>query len=322
MENRKIVQAGRLLPRIFPTREVPILNSAVLFIVTVLIWGTSWIAIALQIGPVPISVSVFYRIALAAIVLLLALAVTRRLKFPAQWRFVVLQALCLFSLNFVALYNAAAVIPSGLLSVVFSLASIFNTLNARIFFGEKITLRIVLAGVLGVCGLVLLFWDSLAISFNPDTLRGVGWALVGTMIFSWGNMASRRNSASGTTPIISNAWGMGIGAGVLLLLALATRQQLVVPVDPTYLAALLYLAVFASVVGFTTYLMLVSEIGSAQAGYATVVFPVVALVISTFFEGYQWTATAVSGVTLALLGNLVMFGKTSRDRTGRHKMLT
>lgn len=298
------------------------MNSAVLFVVTVLIWGTSWIAIALQIGPVSVSVSVFYRIALAALLLLVLLAVTRRLKFPAQWRFVVLQAICLFSLNFVALYKAAALIPSGLLSVVFSLASIFNALNARVFFGDKVALRVVLAGSLGVSGLVLLFWDSLAVSFNPDTLRGVGWALLGTMIFSWGNMASRRNSASGTTPIIANAWGMGIGAIVLLVLALVTRQQLIVPTDPTYLAALLYLAVFASVIGFTTYLMLVSQIGSAQAGYATVIFPVVALVISTFFEGYEWTITAFFGVGLALLGNAVMFGKLGRKPRERIDKMT
>lgn len=298
------------------------MNSAALFVVTVLIWGTSWIAIALQIGPVPVSVSVFYRIALAALLLLLALAVTKRLRFPVKWRFVVLQAICLFSLNFVALYNAAALIPSGLLSVVFSLASIFNALNARVFFGEKIALRVVLAGFLGVSGLVLLFWDSLAVSLDPDTLRGVGWALLGTMIFSWGNMASRRNSASGTPPIIANAWGMSIGAGVLLVLAVATRQQLIVPTDPTYVAALLYLAVFASVIGFTTYLMLVSQIGSAQAGYATVIFPVVALVISTFFEGYQWTVTAVLGVALALMGNAVMFGRFGRKPAEKINKLT
>lgn len=285
------------------------MNSAVLFIVTVVIWGTSWIAVAMQIGPVPVGVSVLYRIGLAAFLLILLLAATRRLVLPTQWRFVILQAICLFSLNFVALYNAAALIPSGLLSVVFSLASIFNALNARVFFGEKITRRVVLAGLMGVSGLVLVFWDSLATSFDPDTMRGVGWALLGSMIFSWGNMASRRNSAIGTTPIIANAWGMGIGAGILLLLALATRQPLVVPTDATYLAALLYLAVFASVIGFTTYLMLVSQIGSAQAGYATVVFPVVALVVSTVFEGYTWSATAVIGVALALLGNAVMFGR-------------
>lgn len=298
------------------------MNSVVLFVVTVLIWGTSWIAIALQIGPVPVSVSVFYRIALAAVLLIVALAATKRLELPSQWRFVVLQAFCLFSLNFVALYNAAALIPSGLLSVVFSLASIFNAVNARVFFGEKIAFRFLLAGLLGVTGLVLIFWDSLAVSFNPDTLRGVGWALLGTMIFSWGNMASRRNSTSGTTPIIANAWGMGIGACILLVLAIATGQQLIPPTDPTYLAALLYLAVFASVIGFTTYLMLVSQIGSAQAGYATVLFPVVALLISTFLEGYEWTLTALVGVILALLGNAVIFGKTGGKRAEKIHKLT
>ena len=115
---------------------------------------------------------------------------------------------------------------------------------------------------------------------------------------------------------------MGIGASVLLALALATGQHLVVPTDPTYLGALLYLAVFASVIGFTTYLMLVSQIGSAQAGYATVVFPVVALGISTFFEGYKWTGTAFLGVALALLGNAVMFGKFGPNRAGKFDELS
>lgn len=285
------------------------MSSVVLFIVTVVIWGTSWIAITFQIGPVSVAVSVFYRFALAGGLLLVALAATKRLKLPMQWRFVVLQALCLFSLNFVALYNAAALIPSGLLSVIFSLASIFNALNARVFFGERITLKVMLAGFLGVAGLVLLFWDSLAVTPDPDALRGVGWALLGTLIFSLGNMASRYNTASGTAPIIANAWGMGIGACVLLVFAVATGQEFAVPADLTYLAALLYLAVFASVIGFTTYLMLVSQIGSAQAGYATVIFPIVALVISTFFEGYEWTVAAVIGVALALLGNAIIFGK-------------
>ena len=285
------------------------MNSGVLFVVTVLIWGTSWIAIVFQIGPVSVGVSVFYRIALAGIFLLVVLAVTKRLRLPMQWRFVALQALCLFSLNFVALYNAAALIPSGLLSVIFSLTSIFNALNARVFFGERITLQVALASLFGVTGLGLLFWESLAVAPDFDTPRGVVWALLGTMVFSWGNMVSRHNSASGTPPIIANAWGMGIGACVLLVLAVVTGKQFVVPTDFTYLVALLYLAVFASVIGFTTYLMLVSQIGSAKAGYATVIFPIVALVISTFYEGYEWTVSAVIGVAFALLGSAMMFGR-------------
>ena len=283
------------------------MNNVALFAVTVLIWGTSWIAIAWQIGPVPISVSVFYRILLAAILLFLALTLLGRLSLPTRWWFVILQGLCLFSLNFVALYKATALIPSGLVSVIFSLASTFNALNARIFFGDRITSRVVIAGAIGVLGLVFLFWESLAVSLNFQTLQGAAWASLGTLIFSWGNMASRSNSTFGISPILANAWSMGIGACILLVLITVSGQRMVVPPDTTYVVALIYLAVFASVVGFTTYLLLVERIGSAQAAYATVLFPVVALLVSTLLESYQWTLTGIVGVGLALLGNVVMF---------------
>lgn len=283
------------------------MNNAFLFFVTVLIWGTSWIGIAWQIGPVPVTVSVFYRILLGAILLLTGLAATGRLYWPVRWRFVVLQAFCLFSLNFIALYHAAALIPSGLISVVFSLASIFNALNARLFFGDRITFRVLLAAIIGVSGLVLIFWQSLAVALNVDTLQGLGWAALGTLFFSFGNMASRCNSTLGIVPLQANAWGMGIGAIILLVVIVASGQPFVLPPDLRYVFALTYLAVFASIVGFTTYLLLVARMGSAQAGYATVVFPVVALLVSTVFEGYVWTASAFVGVGLTLIGNLVMF---------------
>ena len=221
----------------------------------------------------------------------------------------IVQALCLFCLNFVGLYTATSLIPSGLVSVIFSLASIFNAINARLFFRERISPRTFLAGGLGVAGLVLLFWHDLALALDPATLRGIGWAVLGTAFFSWGNMASRRNTMLGVTPVTANAWGMGIGALCLLALLAATGQPLVVPQGGTYWVALAYLSVIGSVVGFTAYLMLVGRIGSAKAGYATVLFPIVALTASTLFEGYEWTALSILGVVLACLGNVVMFRK-------------
>ncbi|WP_372088226.1 EamA family transporter (plasmid) [Tistrella mobilis] len=285
------------------------MNTSLLFIATVLIWGTTWIAIALQVGAMPVMVSIFYRFALAGLVMLAGLALLGRLARPAHWRFVALQALCLFSFNFVGLYKAAGLIPSGLVSVVFSLASIFNAVNARIFFGERITLRVVGAGAIGASGLVLLFWHDLFTTLDGNSLRGIAWAGFGTMMFSLGNMASRRNSALGTSPVTANAWGMGMGAVVLLILILATGQPVVLPEGMTSWAALIYLAVIGSVAGFTTYLLLVQKIGSARAGYATVVFPMVALLISTLFEGYQWTWTAAAGLCLIVFGNIVMFAR-------------
>lgn len=281
--------------------------TSLLFLATVLIWGTTWIAIAAQVGLAPVVVSIFYRFALAGGLMLAGLALTGRLKRPAVWRFVVVQAACLFCCNFVGLYSATALIPSGLVSVIFSLASIFNALNARIFFGEAISRQTLLAGALGALGVGLLFWHDLAVALNPETLRGIGWAALGTAFFSWGNMASRANTARGVTPVIANSWGMGIGAVFLWAIVTVSGEKLTLPVAPGYWGALAYLSVIGSIAGFTAYLMLVARIGSARAGYATVLFPIVALTASTLFEGYHWTPVSVLGAGLALLGNVVMF---------------
>ncbi|PYB77854.1 DMT family transporter [Rhizobium wuzhouense] len=287
------------------------MTNLLLFSSTVLIWGTTWIAIALQIGPVPVLVSVFYRFATAALILVAALVVTRRLKVPtrAQQPFVLAQALCLFCCNFLCFYHAASYVPSGLISVVFSLATIYNAVNARLFFGDRISPRTLLAAALGATGLVLLFGVDILFSLNPDSWKGIGLSALGTLFFSLGNMASRRNSASGIAPITANAWGMSYGALALLALIFLTGTPIVAPPTLTYFGAMLYLAAIGSVVGFTTYLMLVSRIGSQKAAYATVLFPVVALTLSTLYEDYHWTLLSGLGLLMTLAGNAVMFAK-------------
>jgi len=283
--------------------------NTVLFLATVLIWGTTWFAIALQVGPVPILVSVFYRFATAALVFLVALSLSGRLRLPT-WReqpFILLQAACLFSLNFLCLYAAEGFIPSGLVSVIFSLSTVFNALNARVFFGDAITPRALAAGTLGVAGLTLLFLPDFAGGLGAGAAKGIGFAALGTLFFSLGNMVSRRNSQAGLSPIIANAWGMAYAAVALFGIIELTGTPIVAPPDTRYVAAMLYLAIVGSVVGFTTYLLLVARIGSARAAYATVFFPIVALLISTVGEGYHWYWTSFAGLALTVAGNVVMF---------------
>ncbi|WP_134726435.1 DMT family transporter [Paracoccus luteus] len=295
------------------------MTNALLFVATVLVWGTTWIGIRMQVGPVPVPVSVMYRFGLAAAILLAALALSGRLRWPAgrHHPFLVLQALCLFSLNFLCFYAAAGLIPSGLVSVIFSLATIFNAMNARIFFAERITARVALAAVLGAAGVGLLFARDLAGAADPAALHGIGLAVMGTLFFSLGNMVSRRNSAAGVPLMSGNAWSMGYGALILLALVAVTGTPVVAPPDGRYLAALVYLAVFASVIGFTTYLMMVARMGTSRAAYATVLFPVIALTISTLFEGYRWHWTGFAGLALALAGNLVLFARPAGWRRPR-----
>ena len=160
----------------------------------------------------------------------------------------------------------------------------------------------------------MLFGPEIFIAVNPDSWKGIGLSALGTLFFSFGNMASRRNSAEGIAPITANAWGMSYGSIALLALIFITGTPIVLPPNQTYLAALVYLAVIGSVIGFTTYLMLVSRIGSQKAAYATVLFPVVALTLSSLYEDYHFTPLAMLGLALTLAGNAVMFAKLPRRR--------
>lgn len=182
-----------------------------LYFLTVIIWGTTWIAIKLQLGVVAIPVSIFYRFALAGLVLFAALLLTRKLqRMDRRGHLLCLgQGLCLFCLNFLCFYTATQWIPSGLVSVVFSAATLWNALNARLWFGTRIAPRVMVAGVVGFSGLVLLFWPELAgQQASHETLLGLGFALLGTFCFSTGNMLSSLQQRAGLRPLTGNAYSM------------------------------------------------------------------------------------------------------------------
>lgn len=288
--------------------------NAFLFVATVLIWGLTWIAMSFQVGSVPPLGSVLYRFVIASAIMFAILVATRRLSVPSRrdQPFIFAQAVCLYSCNFLSFYTAARYIPSGLESVIFSLSTVLNAIFARVFFGESVTGRTVLAGALGVAGVALIFAPDLMVGMNADVAKGVALSLVGVTFFSLGNMASRRNHLAGLKLETVNAWGMAYGVVILSLAMAATGAPLVAPPDARYVWALLYLAIFGSVIGFTTYLMLVARLGAAKAAYTTVLFPLVALAASTLYEGYRWTWPAALGVALTLIGNLVMFWRPRR----------
>lgn len=283
-----------------------------LYVLTVLIWGTTWIALKLQLGPVPIPWSIAYRFALAAAVLFLWLAATGRLKRPdaRAMRLIAAQGLCLFCLNFICFLNASRFIPSGLVAVLFSTATVWNAFNARVFLGRPLAPRVLAGSALGMLGLAALFWPELTRhGASPGTLAGLALGLAGTLCFSAGNMLSARLQALGHAPVVTNAWGMLVGAAVLAAGCGAAGVGWAFDPSPTYVGALLYLAIPGSVIGFTAYLTLVGRLGPERAAYSTVLFPVVALNVSAWVEGYQWTAPALLGLVLVMAGNVIVFRK-------------
>ena len=286
--------------------------NALLYCLVVVIWGTTWIAIYLQQGPVAAPVSIFWRFAVATALMMIIMQVRGKLRTLSlrDHLFCLLQGSCVFCFNFWCFYTAAAWINTGLESVIFSMAVLFNAVNGFFFFGQKPPLRFYCAAALGLTGIVTLFWQDLMRSgFSGSLLLGIGLSALGTFGFSLGNMISLRHQKKGLEVMTTNSWAMLYGTLLIATITLLRGDNFSPEWTFSYLGALLYLAVFGSVIAFGAYFTLVGRIGPSNAAYSTLLFPLVALSFSTVYEGYSWQINAVAGLVLILMGNLVMFAR-------------
>jgi len=280
-----------------------------LFVVSVLIWGSTWLAINFQLGVVAPEVSVFYRQALASS-LLFVWVVGRRmnLRFSLRahgWFF--LLGLTLFGFNYVLAYSAQNYIPSAMNAVLFATMVWINVLLARLIFRTPFEAHVLLGAALGMAGVVVLFWPALvqAAAAGPQLL-GVAISLAGATIASLGNMASHQAQSERLPVMQSNAWGMFYGALITGSWALLTGKEFNFDPGLGYVASLFYLSVFGSVIAFGCYLKLLGAIGPTKAGYIAVVIPVVAVLISLIFEGLKLDIYVISGIALVLGGNVMI----------------
>ena len=286
-----------------PLREANV--NRLLLAAIVVAWSTSWIALKAQTGQVAAEVSVFWRFLLAApLVFLWARFRGHSLALPGRAHVLMAaMGVLIFSSNFILYYRGALHLPSGLLSVVFALASPLNLILGALIFREPIRARVALGGLAGVAGVALLFLPEFATANGAGAAKGLALCLVGTLCFCLGNMASTRLQRDRVAVVPATAWGMTYGAVWSGLLALATGARFAIELTLPYLGGLAWLVVVSTVVAFLTYLTLLGRIGAARAGYATVLFPVFALLISAALEGYRFGPAALAGVALVAFGN-------------------
>lgn len=295
-------------------------SSPVLFMGTILIWGSTWTVINFQTSTVPAELSVFYRFAIASFLLMLwCLFKKISLSFSLiDHVFLFLQGALMFCLNYYLAYEVSHYVVGGLNAVLFSTVIFFNIMNARLFFKRPITAWSLSGAVLGFAGLFVIFMPELAgMSHQKDLLYGVLLGLGGSFSASLGNMVSLRNSKAGIGIAQANALGMFYGSLLMLVVWLLKGESFVFDVSFPYVSSLLYLILFGSILAFGAYLNLIHRIGPEQGAYALVLVPPVALTFSYMVEGYMFSKSSIIGIMLLILGNILIMSARKFSRKNK-----
>ena len=285
------------------------MHSKSLYLATVLIWGSTWFAIKFQLGVVEAEVSLIYRFALAAgILILFSLFTKRNLRFSLpQHFFIVLQGLFLFSTNYLIFYWATGLLTSGIVALLFSTVILMNIVNGALLLKQPVRARVVLGAMFGIAGIASIFWSEVAdVGNHADSWQGLWMCLIATFLASIGNILSARNQKNNLPVVQTNAWGMAYGSLFMVLYALYRGTTFNYDPAFSYSLSLVYLSLFGSILAFGSYLTLIGRIGADKTAYAAVLFPVIALLLSTLFEDYRWTLAAIFGFGLVLIGNYLV----------------
>ncbi len=283
-------------------------RTFILFLIPTLIWGSTWFVIKFQLGEVDPLVSVSWRFLLAGTLLMIYCKLNGLdLKFSIQEHgLMVLLGLTLFGLNYWMVYEAELILPSGLVAILFSLIIITNIFFNAVLLKGPVRKEVVFGAALGIIGTALMFSDDLAsFSVGDNTYFALLLCLGGIIFASLGNITSAYKQRRKIPIIQANAFAMIYGGSMMFLIVLLLGKPISFDTSVSYILSLGYLIIFGSIVAFSVYLKLLGEIGPDRSVYVALITPIIALLISTVFEGYQWKTLGIVGVILLMLGNVL-----------------
>ena len=282
------------------------MTTLLLYALTVVIWGTTWIMMKYQLGEVAPAASLTYRYAAAGVIVLLgAWSFGRRIRLNRREHlFCMLQGALMFSVNYWLTYLAAEHLTTGIISVFFAGAAAITMMLSAVLLRRVPTIRAMFGACLGICGIALVFWPEVErISLDGPIIISGLILILSVCLFSTGGLVGARNLRSGMPRFGTIGWAMLYGSVVMAGVTLLRGETFGFSFGTGYLLSLAGLTLLGSVAVFVLYFTVIERIGPEKASYATVLFPLVALGVSTFAEGYTWPTLALIGVPLALVGN-------------------
>lgn len=294
-----------------PVTEPGLLTPRVLipFLFVSLIWGSTWFVIRDQLSVVPSSWSVTYRFSVAAIgMFILALIMRQPLRIDREFLgWAAFLGLVQFSLNFNFVYLAEHHITSGLVAVIFALLIIPNAILGKLWLGRTIGRPFIIGSAIATAGVGLLMLREYRVApvGGTEVLIGLSFTIAAVCFASISNVLQVTPRIARFPTVTILAWSMLCGAIINAAIAFVVAGPPVIDPRPAYLGGVLYLGIVGTVLTFPFYFRLIRDIGPGKAAYTGVLIPVIAMLISTAFEGYEWSLLAFSGAALAMIGLVV-----------------
>lgn len=276
------------------------------FLLITLIWGSTWIVIKGQLGVVPPSWSVSYRFAVAGLAMFAFAAIRREPLLPdaRALAFAAVLGVAQFALNFNMVYRAEQHITSGLVAVLFALLIVPNTLLGRAFLNTPIERRFLVGAGIAIVGVgMMIVHEYRAAALGPAAVvTGTMLTLAGVLSASVANVMQGSRIARAQSMTTMLAWAMLFGTLGNAAFAWMTAGPPSIEPTAAYVGGVLYLGVIASAVTFPLYFNIIREVGPGQAAWSSVLIPIIAMGISTLFEGYRWAPLSIAGGLVTLVG--------------------
>jgi drug/metabolite transporter (DMT)-like permease len=309
------------------TEPVPRAPSALvaygLLGLTCLVWGSTWLVIKWGLRDMPPLTSAALRFLLAGCVMaalapwLVPLEGGRR---PPR-SVVVAQGVAQFTLNYALVYYAERLLPSGLVSVLWTMFPLMVALGGHFLTkAERLERRQWLGAALAFTGVALLFITDVW-NISRDALAWAGLVLLAPAAVAASTLMIKQRAADASS-ILLNRDSMLIGSSLLFALAFTFERDAPRAFTPAALGSIAYLALAGSVLTFGVYMWLLRHLPAFLLSTTSFITPVLALSFGALAGGEALTSTSVGGTALVLVGVGLTLKTARRARGQRARPLT
>ncbi len=268
-----------------------------------LIWGSTWLVIRTGLDDLPPLTSAAARFALASVVMIAITPLLRRREggqAPPTWIWITVGTLN-FGVSYGIVYTAETVLPSGLVSVLWSVFPLLVAVSGHCFLpGERLRARHWVGFVIGFLGIALLFQTDVR-SVGPEAVPMALLLLLSPTLCVIGQTLLKRYAA-GASSVVMNRNAMCVGTAILLLAGLSRESQSSADWTTSAILSIVYLSICGTVVTFSLYFWLLRYAPAHRLSLIAYVTPAIALALGWVFGGEPITAYTLAGTATILAG--------------------